>query len=148
MTFKRVTVGLVVLAALAAVGTWLTMPALAHREPLINRTLELTLGDIFFQLKGQEKNAPITLKAGETVRLVLKNEGKILHDLHLGKDPDLKDRLYKTDLIPGFDMLELEPGQSVKLTIQVPKEAGEWEMSCLQPGHYEAGQRAKLIIQK
>lgn len=146
MTFKKAAVGLMVLAVLMAMGGRLV--GLAHQEKLINRTVELAMGDMFFQLKGQEKGAPVTLKAGETVRIVLKNDGVVLHDIHFGKDADLKDRLYKTDLIPGLDMIELEKGQSVKLTLRVPDKAGEWEIGCFQPGHYEAGMKAKLIVQK
>ena len=82
------------------------------------------------------------------MRIVIKNEGTTLHDFHFGKDADLTNRLYKTDMIPGFDMIELDKGQTVKLTLKVPSEAGEWELGCFQPGHYEAGQKAKIIIQK
>lgn len=148
VTLKKLAFAIGVLTVMGLMGTLVVTPSLAHDPKLINRTLELTMGDLFFQLKGQEKNAPITLKAGETVRLVIKNEGAILHDLHFGKDADLKDRLYKTDLIAGLDMIELDPKQGVKLTITVPKDAGEWEIGCFQPGHYEANMKAKLIVQK
>lgn len=42
------------------------------------RTVELTLGDMFFQDKA------IQVKAGETVRFVLVNKGQLLHEFNLG----------------------------------------------------------------
>lgn len=42
------------------------------------RTIEITLGDIFY------KPANLEVKAGETVRFVVKNEGKLLHEFSLG----------------------------------------------------------------
>ncbi len=146
--FKKAIAAVVVVAVLAlAVALWL-VPTLAHQEKLINRTMELTMGEMFFQLKGQAPNAPITVKVGEVIRFVIKNEGKILHDFHVGKEPDTENRLYKNNLIPGFDMVEVDPSQTVKLTLQIPDKPGEWEIGCFQPGHYEAGQKAKFIVTK
>lgn len=42
------------------------------------RTVELTLGDMFFEHKA------IQVKAGETVRFVLVNKGRLLHEFNLG----------------------------------------------------------------
>lgn len=38
----------------------------------------------------------------------------------------------------GF-MVLLQPGETVRLSFDVPAEAGEWETGCFEPGHYEAG---------
>lgn len=43
-----------------------------------DRTIEIRMGDIFFEPKS------IDIKAGETVRFVLKNEGSLLHEFNLG----------------------------------------------------------------
>ncbi len=146
--FKRLAVALGILALVGLMGALTVVPTMAHKESLIDQTLNLTVGDMFFQLQGQDQNAPINLKAGQLVRFVITNTGKVLHDLHFGKDPDLDNRLYKTDMIPGFDMLEIDSGQSIKLTMRVPADAGEWELGCFQIGHYESGQHAKIIITK
>ena len=42
------------------------------------RTVEITLGDMYYE------PASVQLKAGETVRFVLKNEGSLLHEFSLG----------------------------------------------------------------
>ena len=43
-----------------------------------DRTIEIRMGDIFFEPQS------IDLKAGETVRFILKNEGALLHEFNLG----------------------------------------------------------------
>ena len=45
----------------------------------VDRTIEVRMGDIFFEPKAME------IKAGETVRFVLKNDGALLHEFNLGK---------------------------------------------------------------
>jgi len=144
---KKVALAVGVLALVGLMGALTVVPTAAHTEKLINRTLNLTVGDMFFQLAGQNPGDPITLKAGGVVRFVVTNSGQIMHDLHFGKDPDLDGRLYKTDMIPGFDMIEVEASHTFNLTLKAPDTPGEWELGCFQPGHYEAGQHVKIIIQ-
>lgn len=43
-----------------------------------DRIIEVRMGDIFFEPKS------IDIKAGETIRFVLKNEGSLLHEFNLG----------------------------------------------------------------
>ncbi len=49
-------------------------PAAAQAE----RTVKITLGDMYY------KPASVQVKAGETVRFVLKNDGSLLHEFSLG----------------------------------------------------------------
>ncbi|MBI2940672.1 MAG: hypothetical protein HYY04_09570 [Chloroflexi bacterium] len=48
-----------------------------------------------------------------------------------------------------FEEIEVEPGlRDIWLRFKVPPElAGEWELGCFVPGHYEAGMYATLIIE-
>lgn len=45
----------------------------------VTRTIEVTMGDVFFVPKN------ISVKSGETVRFVLRNEGSLLHEFNIGK---------------------------------------------------------------
>ena len=45
----------------------------------VNRTIEVRMGDIFFVPEN------ISVKPGETVRFVLRNEGSLLHEFNIGK---------------------------------------------------------------
>ncbi|WP_373387983.1 plastocyanin/azurin family copper-binding protein [Pseudomonas alcaligenes] len=66
----------------------LSLPALADKghhafgKPAkaadADRTVEITLGDMYYE------PASVQVKAGETVRFVLKNEGALLHEFSLG----------------------------------------------------------------
>jgi uncharacterized cupredoxin-like copper-binding protein len=48
----------------------------------------------------------------------------------------------------GFLGLHLKPGEKAVLHIWIPEDKkGEWEIGCFMPGHYEAGQKAPLIIE-
>jgi uncharacterized cupredoxin-like copper-binding protein len=47
-----------------------------------------------------------------------------------------------------FEELEVDPGvRDIWIRVKFPPElAGEWEIGCFVPGHYEAGMRATLIV--
>lgn len=64
------------LPALADAGHYaFGQPAAAAKA---SRTVEITLGDMYYE------PASVQVKAGETVRFVLKNEGSLLHEFSLG----------------------------------------------------------------
>lgn len=64
------------LPALADAGHYaFGQPATAAKA---SRTVEITLGDMYYE------PASVQVKAGETVRFVLKNEGSLLHEFSLG----------------------------------------------------------------
>lgn len=125
--------------------------------------LEIHMGEMYFQvhkINGEEveaeKNAPITIHAGQRHLIRFENVGNVEHEVHFGRGPDLEARLYKENLFGehgeeggmGFLGLHLLPGESATLHIWIPEDKkGEWEIACFMPGHYEAGQRAPLIIE-
>lgn len=50
------------------------------------------------------------------------------------------------DAHAGF-MVQVEPGETVEVTFTLPEDrAGEWEIGCFEPGHYEAGMHATLTL--
>jgi uncharacterized cupredoxin-like copper-binding protein len=119
---------------------------LAQKDPT-KADLEIKLGEFYFQVPGKEKNAPIELEAGKELLIKFVNEGKVAHEAHFGKGFDSAKRLYKDELMPGFLGIHLEPNQIGYIHILLSeKQKGEWEIGCLIPGHYEAGQKAKLVV--
>lgn len=79
---------LFVASALSLVSAWV-QPALAGVGPgfafgkpgkaaKADRTVEINLGDMYFEPESLE------VKAGETVRFLVKNQGSLLHELNLG----------------------------------------------------------------
>jgi uncharacterized cupredoxin-like copper-binding protein len=131
---------------LSALALFVTC-GLAQRTVSSARTVTLIMGDIYFQIEGQERGEPLTLNAGEVVTFVIRNEGGMLHNVQFGRDLDAATRRYQAELLPGFAGLDLNAGETARVTLQMPAEPGEWEIGCLVLGHYEAGQLLALILE-
>jgi len=94
--------------------------------------------------------ADITVKRGETVRLVATNKGKVLHEMVLGTVDALKEHADMMKKFPGMEhdephMAHVKPGQSGEIVWQFTK-AGEFQFACLIPGHFEAGMVGKVTV--
>ncbi|WP_211466733.1 cupredoxin domain-containing protein [Collimonas silvisoli] len=94
--------------------------------------------------------ATITIKRGETVKFIVKNSGKVKHEMVLGSIKELKEHAALMQKFPEMEhadpnQVSLEPGQSGELIWQFSK-AGAFDFACLQPGHFEAGMRGKVIV--
>ncbi|MCQ3002621.1 cupredoxin family protein [Pseudomonas syringae] len=143
-------------------------PALTfgHAAPAAqaSRTIELVLGDMYFDPKA------VQVKAGETVRFVLINKGQLLHEFNLGDaamHASHRQEMIKMQqsgmLTPtgmahhdmGHGSMEMkhddpnsvlvEPGKTTELTWTFAK-ASNLEFACNLPGHYQAGMVGKLTI--
>ena len=85
----------------------------------------------------------ITVKQGETVRFVVRNGGKKLHETVLGTKAELNEHYELMKKFPEMEhdephMVHLKPGETGEMFWQFIK-AGEFYFACLIPGHYEAG---------
>ncbi len=119
---------------------------------------DIAMGEFFFQeitADGRrEKNAPIELPAGEEVLIRFINEGNDLHLISMGRDPDpsglggYNENLFGGGAIgSGFVSVNVEPGNDALLHLFLPDDAaGEWEIGCFVPGHYQAGMNAPLNV--
>ena len=101
----------------------------------------------------------VAIKAGETVRFVVRNDGKLVHELTIGTkamqlehqsemlgfavrgaiEADRVDRAKLGTHDHGNNVL-LEPGQTGEVVWTFAK-ATELEFGCNLPGHYDAGMR-------
>ena len=94
--------------------------------------------------------ADITVKRGETVKLVATNKGQVLHELVLGTSEDLKKHAEVMKKFPGMEhdephMAHVQPGRSGEIVWQFTR-AGEFRFACLIPGHFEAGMVGKVTV--
>lgn len=92
----------------------------------------------------------ITVKQGETIRLVVKNSGKLKHELVLGTEKELKEHYEQMKKFPEMEhddpnMVSLAPGKTGEIIWQFTK-AGTVDFACLQPGHYEAGMKGAVTV--
>jgi uncharacterized cupredoxin-like copper-binding protein len=94
--------------------------------------------------------ASIDVKQGETVRLVIKNSGKLKHELVLGAEKELKEHYELMKKHPEMEhddpnMVTLAAGKTGEVNWRFTK-AGKIDFACLQPGHYEAGMKGLVNV--
>lgn len=92
----------------------------------------------------------ITVKNGETVRFLVKNSGKLKHEMVLGSPAALREHAEMMRKMPEMEhaddnMVAVEPGQTGELIWQFTQ-AGTYDFACLQPGHFEAGMKGKIKV--
>jgi uncharacterized cupredoxin-like copper-binding protein len=94
--------------------------------------------------------ADISVKQGETVRFVVKNSGKLKHELVFGTQQDLKAHYASMMKNPEMEhaepnMVTLAPGKTGEVVWQFTK-AGKVDFGCLQAGHYDAGMKGVVNV--
>ncbi len=93
----------------------------------------------------------ITVKQGETIRFVLKNEGKLRHEMVIGTRKELDEHATLMLKFPSMEhdepyMAHVPSGKSggIVWTFNRP---GSFEFACLIAGHYQAGMVGKIVVQ-
>lgn len=92
----------------------------------------------------------MTIKRGETVKFIVKNSGKIKHEMVLGSIEELKEHAALMIKFPEMEHVDpnqvsVEPGKTGELVWKFTK-PGKFDFACLQPGHFEAGMRGKIAV--
>lgn len=92
----------------------------------------------------------ISVKRGETVRFVVTNEGKLMHELVLGTKKELDAHAAMMKMHPDMEhqepnMLHVAPGKTGEMGWRFSK-AGEFHFACLEPGHFEAGMKGVVVV--
>lgn len=111
----------------------------------VKRTITLRMSD-------QMRFTPdrIEVRQGETVRLRLHNDGRMLHELVLGTRQELETHAALMLKFPDMEhdepyMVHVAPGRSGEI-IWTFNRAGEFEFACLIAGHYQAGMKGTLLV--
>lgn len=92
----------------------------------------------------------VTVKAGDTVKFVVKNHGKQLHEMVIGTEKELKEHAALMLKFPTMEheepyMAHVSPGKNEEIVWQFTK-PGEYHYGCLIPGHFEAGMKGKITV--
>ncbi len=111
----------------------------------VRRTIEISMGD---DMRFQPSHFDARL--GETVRLVIRNRGALMHEMVIGTRDELDSHAALMLKHPNMEhdepwMAHVEPGRSADL-IWTFNRAGEFEFACLLPGHYQAGMRGTIRV--
>ena len=117
-------------------------PGLASR---VSRTITMDMtDDMRFSIPN------VTARQGETIRFVVKNSGKIKHEMVLSSEKELKEHYEVMKKNPEMEhadanMVTVAPGKTGKIIWQFTK-AGKVDFACLQPGHYDAGMKGVVTV--
>ena len=111
----------------------------------VSRTVTVDMSD-----KMRFSPASLTVRQGETVRFVVKNSGKVMHEMVLGTMQELKEHAELMRKHPGMEhdepyMAHVAPGKTERIVWQFTK-PGEFYYGCLVPGHFDAGMLGKINI--
>jgi uncharacterized cupredoxin-like copper-binding protein len=94
--------------------------------------------------------ALIVARRGETVRIVLENQGASDHEFILGTPSELSEHAAMMREMPEMahedpNSLRLQPGASGEIIWKFGV-SDRIEFACLVPGHYESGMRGKVLV--
>jgi uncharacterized cupredoxin-like copper-binding protein len=111
----------------------------------VRRTIKVGMDDKMHFTPGD-----LALKRGDTVKFVVRNDGKIMHEMVIGTMQELKEHAELMRKHPGMEhdeayMAHVAPGKQGEIVWQFNK-AGEFHYACLIPGHMEAGMIAKITV--
>ena len=105
----------------------------------------------------------LTVDAGETIKWVVRNSGKLPHEMVLGSEDALKVHAaemkqasaqksghtdsHEHNSSSNILALSVQPGETKEWVIRFDT-AQKLQMACLIPGHFEAGMKGQLTVQE
>ena len=92
----------------------------------------------------------VSIREGETVRLVVKNDGQLMHEFVIGTKKELDEHAVLMKKFPNMEhdepyMVHVAPGKTGEI-VWTFNRAGEFDFGCLIAGHYEAGMVGKIKV--
>lgn len=111
----------------------------------VNRVVEISMDDTMRFTPSQ-----LEVKAGETIRFQVKNNGRLNHEMVIGSIEELKEHAAMMRKMPDMkhaeaNMITLAAGQVGGLIWQFDK-PGKVEFACLILGHMEAGMKGEFTV--
>jgi len=128
-------------------------PATAQQQPwgiagdakAARRTITLRMGDDM-----RFTPSHFSVRLGETLRLRVQNQGRLLHEIVLGTPQALAAHAEHMRHNPGMahgeaHMAHVPAGQAGELVWRFNR-AGRFAFACLVPGHFEAGMQGSFSV--
>ena len=109
------------------------------------RTIEIAMSD---DMRFTPSN--IEVKQGETVKFVVRNKGKVLHEMVIGDKKTLDEHAALMAKFPGMEhdepyMAHVAAGKEGSL-VWTFNRPGDFDFACLIAGHYQAGMVGKIKV--
>lgn len=94
----------------------------------------------------------IQLRQGETIRFVVRNHGRLLHEMVIGAKAHLEEHAALMMKFPDMehdepDMTHVKPGKNGRIVWNFNR-PGEFEFACLVAGHYQAGMVGSISVRR
>jgi uncharacterized cupredoxin-like copper-binding protein len=111
----------------------------------VTRTIEIRMSD-----KMRFTPDVIEVREGETIRLVHRNGGKVMHEFVLGTKQELEEHAALMLKFPTMEhdepyMAHVAAGKKGEI-VWTFNRTGEFDFACLIPGHYQAGMVGKVRV--
>lgn len=92
----------------------------------------------------------VKVTRGETVRFVAANSGKLMHEMVIGTEEELRKHAEMMKKFPGMQhrepyMAHVSPGERGTIAWTFTK-AGTFVFGCLVPGHWDGGMRGTIVV--
>ena len=92
----------------------------------------------------------IEVREGETIRFVVRNAGKVLHEMVIGTEKELAEHAALMRKFPGMEhdepyMAHVDAGKRGELVWNFNR-PGTFQFACLIPGHFEAGMTGTIVV--
>lgn len=118
---------------------------IAGQSQQVQRTITLTMGD---DMRFTPNHLQVT--EGETVRIQVRNTGKMLHEIVIGTPSALAEHAALMMRFPNMEhseayMAHVPPAQQGSI-VWTFNRLGDFEFACLIAGHYQAGMRGSIQV--
>ncbi len=118
---------------------------IAGDEKAVKRTITFTMTDNMRFTPDK-----LEVRQGETVKLAIKNSGKVMHEFVLGTKKELDEHAALMVKFPTMEhdepyMAHVGPGKTGQIVWNFNK-AGSFDFACLIAGHYPAGMVGKVTV--
>ncbi len=108
-----------------------------------DRTIEIEMRDIAFS------PSTVDVRAGEKIRFVFTNRGKVTHDTFIGTEAAQEE--HEKDMRSGHvhgegsNAISVKPGKKGQL-VHTFDRPGQVLIGCHEPGHYTGGMRVSVTV--
>jgi len=118
---------------------------IAGKPAQVTRTITIAMTDAM-----RFSPDSIAVQEGDTMRFVVKNQGRMLHEMVIGTPDALEKHAAMMARFPGMVhdepyMVHVDPGKTGEIVWHFNR-TGSFEFACLIAGHYQAGMRGTLTV--
>lgn len=118
---------------------------IAGNAKAVSRTITLRMSDTM-------RFTPdvIKVRKGDTLRLRMHNDGKLMHELVIGTKAVLEEHARMMERFPNMEhdepyMAHVAPGETGEIIWKFNR-AGNFDFACLIAGHFQSGMVGRIVV--